>query len=378
MSSGSDTLSVLIAHIYDAAIEPSQWPAVLENIGRFVPGCHANLLLHDAVDESANTLFVSSDDLNYRRRYLDQGARLNPVFQALRSRNVGEVYSASDIIPPAQDRRTLFYKEWQQPQGLIDAVAAVLDRSPTSGALIAVPRHQSHGVVDAASRQRMRLIVPHLRRAVTISRAVDFQNASAMLADAFDAFAASIYLVDAGGRIVHANRSGAELLAQTDILSRRGDHLRANDPDVDRTLRRVFALAGTSDEAAIGDKGVGIAMTSRDGERYLAHALPLTSGARRRARPEQTVTIAVIVHKAQLHRTTVVNAVAERFRLTPTELRVLSGIIEVGCVPGVAPALGIGEQTVKTHLKRLFAKTGTGRQAELVKLVAEFANPLVG
>ena len=46
-------------------------------------------------------------------------------------------------------------------------------------------------------------------------------------------------------------------------------------------------------------------------------------------------------------------------------------------VPEVAEELGIGEATVKTHLHRLFAKTETTRQAELVKLVAAFSNPLV-
>jgi DNA-binding CsgD family transcriptional regulator len=30
------------------------------------------------------------------------------------------------------------------------------------------------------------------------------------------------------------------------------------------------------------------------------------------------------------------------------------------------------------HLRRLFEKTGTGRQADLVKLVAGFASPLAG
>jgi DNA-binding CsgD family transcriptional regulator len=42
----------------------------------------------------------------------------------------------------------------------------------------------------------------------------------------------------------------------------------------------------------------------------------------------------------------------------------------------VADALGVADTTVKTHLGRLFEKTGTGRQADLVKLVAGFATPL--
>jgi DNA-binding CsgD family transcriptional regulator len=83
------------------------------------------------------------------------------------------------------------------------------------------------------------------------------------------------------------------------------------------------------------------------------------------------------VHKAKLETPSPSEAIARLYKLTPTELRVLLAVVEVGGVPEVAVALGIGEGTVKTHLHRLFAKTDTKRQADLVKLVAGFANPLV-
>ena len=54
-----------------------------------------------------------------------------------------------------------------------------------------------------------------------------------------------------------------------------------------------------------------------------------------------------------------------------------SPIVELSGVPETADALGITQATVKTHLHRLFRKTATARQVELVKLVAGFANPLV-
>jgi DNA-binding CsgD family transcriptional regulator len=41
-----------------------------------------------------------------------------------------------------------------------------------------------------------------------------------------------------------------------------------------------------------------------------------------------------------------------------------------------AQILGIAETTVKAHLHRVFSKTGTNRQADLVKLAAGFSNPL--
>ena len=106
--------------------------------------------------------------------------------------------------------------------------------------------------------------------------------------------------------------------------------------------------------------------------------LPLTSGARRRAGTSYAAVAALFVHKAALEIPSPPEAIAKTFKLTPSELRVLLAIVEVGGVPETAAALGIGEATVKTHLLRLFAKTGTGRQAELVKLVAGFSNPLVG
>jgi len=50
-------------------------------------------------------------------------------------------------------------------------------------------------------------------------------------------------------------------------------------------------------------------------------------------------------------------------------------IVNVGSGPEVASRLGISETTVKTHLKEVFRKTDTNRQADLVKLVAGFVTP---
>ena len=62
--------------------------------------------------------------------------------------------------------------------------------------------------------------------------------------------------------------------------------------------------------------------------------------------------------------------------MTPGELHVRAVPSEVGGIPSVADVLGVSEAAVKTHLHRLFTKTGTKRQAELVRLLAEHASPL--
>jgi len=55
----------------------------------------------------------------------------------------------------------------------------------------------------------------------------------------------------------------------------------------------------------------------------------------------------------------------------------LQAVVEVGGSRDVAVSPGLADNTMKTHLSRLFAKTRTNRQAELVKLVAGFATPLI-
>lgn len=64
-----------------------------------------------------------------------------------------------------------------------------------------------------------------------------------------------------------------------------------------------------------------------------------------------------------------VDAVAQFYKLTMAERRVLSAVVETGGVRSVATALGISEATVKTHLQNIFDKTGARRQIDLVKLV---------
>jgi DNA-binding CsgD family transcriptional regulator len=200
---------------------------------------------------------------------------------------------------------------------------------------------------------------------------------AATFADTLDGLSVGMCLVDAGGRIVHANAAGYAMISAGDILLSVGGRLVTGDAQVDKTLREIFAAAGQGD-AALGTMGIAVALTGKDDERYVAHVLPLTSGARRRAGRTYTAAAALFVRKATLVVPSALEVIGKTFKLTPTELRVLLAIVEVGGVPEVAAALGVAATTVKTHLGRLFEKTGVGRQADLVKLVAEYATPLTG
>jgi DNA-binding CsgD family transcriptional regulator len=373
----ADALSALIGDIYDAALDAMLWPAVLEKIAAFVGGAAAGLLSKDAVSKIGDAHYHFGVDDRYIQRYREKYWKFDPLSPLLFF-DIGQVTNRTDCVPDEEFRQGRFHKEWAAPQGIIDAANVVLEKSVTSCAILSVIRSEADGIVDDEMRRRMSLLVPHVRRAVLIGRGIDLKTAeAATFADTLDGLAAGMFLVNAGAHIVHANVAGHAILAAGDVLQAAGRRLLARDPQADQALREVFTAAGNGD-AALGTKGIAVPLTGRGGERHIAHVLPLTSGARRRAGVSYAAVAALFVHKAELDTPAPPQVIARAYKLTPGELRVLLAVVEVGGVPEVAEALGIAETTVRFHLRQLFEKTATHRQADLVKLMAGFTNPIAG
>jgi DNA-binding CsgD family transcriptional regulator/PAS domain-containing protein len=309
------------------------------------------------------------------RLYAETYSRLGPVAHAPPGK-VEQVLAIPELVSYDEFLRGRFYREWGEPQAWVDAGVALLDKSGGGCAYLAISRDQSAGMVDDTMRERMALVVPHVRRAVLIGKAIEFKHAeSATFADILDGLSASVFLVDANGRIVHANLAGERTLRGGDFLRSVGGRLVARDPQIDHGLRETVAAAAGGD-IEIGRRGIAVPVSAHDGERYVAHVLPLV-GERHRVGPAAAAA-ALFIRKAALDRPLPPEVIGKTYNLTPAELRVLLGVVDIGGVPEIATAFGVAETTVKTHLGRLFEKTGTGRQADLVKLVAGFSTPLAG
>jgi len=60
---------------------------------------------------------------------------------------------------------------------------------------------------------------------------------------------------------------------------------------------------------------------------------------------------------------------AQRFGLSRAEAQVLSQVVNGATLAEAATCLGVARSTVKTQVEAIYGKTGTGRRAELVRLV---------
>jgi len=106
----------------------------------------------------------------------------------------------------------------------------------------------------------------------------------------------------------------------------------------------------------------------------MLHVLPLRQGELR-AGLMPSAAAAIFVAMAARPQPPSEAALAALFDLTPAEARLFATLASTGSLSETATGLGIGLGTARTHLLRLFAKTETTRQAELLRLADSLALP---
>jgi DNA-binding CsgD family transcriptional regulator/PAS domain-containing protein len=368
----ANRFSSLLGEIYDAAVDPALRSGALEQVSHFVGGCAATILSRDSARLSIEIHQHFGTESRFRQLYRDRYVELDPLIDRHLTDAAEQTIGVTDVMPHADFLATSFYREWVEPQGAIDLATIALEKSAARTTILQVLRHRSRGTVDEPMRERMRLLAPHLQRSRIMGRQIRARSHTVDdLADVLDGLSTAVCLLDADGRVMHANAACRRLFADANLLALVGERIVARNTQVDKIFRGLCEIDPDSGALSAARRQIELA-TSVEGQHYLLQAFPLK---RDRSLSGDVAATALFVQKVSTTPWLAADAIAAAFRLTPSELRVLMAIVEIGGVPDIAAKLGIAETTVKTHLGRLFEKTGAGRQADLVKIAAGFAVP---
>jgi DNA-binding CsgD family transcriptional regulator/PAS domain-containing protein len=368
----NEKLLSLVGDIYDASLDDSRWTATLGSIVELAGGQSGGLVRIGAAGEAVIAHAVGVEPA-YVESYIETYEPFDPSRSVLHA-SVGQIQTIRDWIDVDEFRNTMFYNDWTRPQGLEDAANILLDKSAEGISRLSIMK--AGGPVDRRMYQVISHLTPHLQRATLVRQKLQHQNAlETTSAHTLDALRTAVLLLDANGHITHSNASAREILDHADVLRSVHGRLVTSDLNADRVLRQ--ALAGT----AVGDRAttsasISLHLMARDGSHYVGHLLPLTAGRRQMFAANFEACAVLFIGKAALDTIVAPDLVRKLFKLTPTELRVFLSIVEIGGVPDVARSMGVAETTIKTHLARIFMKTGTKRQADLVRLIAAFSPPI--
>jgi len=189
-----------------------------------------------------------------------------------------------------------------------------------------------------------------------------------------EGFAFGVVLVDENLRIVHANAAAQAMLAAHDPIRSEEGVLTLSLDAAQASLARAV-LQAEMDDTNLGARGIGIPARRKKGDPCVIHLLPLRHGSMRRDLGERAAA-ALFIAPRTIAPSMPADALALLYDLTPAENRVCEMICAGMTLAAIGRSLGVAPSTVKTHLLRVFNKTGTKRQVALVKLATSLSLPV--
>jgi DNA-binding CsgD family transcriptional regulator len=269
-----------------------------------------------------------------------------------------------------------FYREWVEPQGLNDAVLTKFcETRNRSGTFQLIGGRDWDAEMSRVGRL-IELLLPHLRRAVLISDVLE-QNGLKLesLQNTVNLIASPIILTSGDRKICYANASAERFLESGGSLREINGRLTIADGTTRRAFEAALSAASRGDPG-IGAQGVGIPLFSDQGYPAVCYMLPINGSAARSARGAASVALFISTHAHAAPAPAAV--VATIFGLTSAEARFACALQSSEALGVAADRLGISANTAKTHLKRVYEKTGTSRRSELHELIYGLSPVAIG
>lgn len=181
---------------------------------------------------------------------------------------------------------------------------------------------------------------------------------------------ATILLGD-NAALIHANPAARAILDEEDGLRRCDDRLACSH--YSDTLRLQAAMDHLRFcNAAGGTKGFNpVLAVSRAKRRALTIAL--TAGRQGITRDHDELCAIAYVFDPDQDLTDVLQPACRLLGLSNSETRLACALADGSSLKAAAKGMGLQEQTARSYLKQIFAKTGITRQAELVQLMLKSA-----
>jgi DNA-binding CsgD family transcriptional regulator len=282
----------------------------------------------------------------------------------------------AQLVPEAELLRSDWYREYPSQGGLAQmllCVVAGIDTPGTFPVLCSFFRDVTDEPFGLTERERLALLAPHLSRSVAIMRRLLQCERTALAGTAaLDRLRHGVLFVDEGGRVVFENKAANALLNARDGLVRHncvypvvGYTIDARDPGCQEAL--ASALAAT----LLGDTANGKAVVIRRGPGKSPLVIkPAPSGHASQGYAAAMLFIVDMGSPASVEP----ELLGRAFNLSRGEARVAATLARVSAVDDIARTMCLSTNTVKTHLKNIYAKTGISHRSELVQAIAALSD----
>jgi DNA-binding CsgD family transcriptional regulator/PAS domain-containing protein len=366
MPSMSEAYTAALDAIYCAAVDPTKWPAALQAIAD-VFGDAGAVMMYGRSDGGfgaivSPTLLALVEE--YDRDFRGQDLR------SLRGRERG--YFA---ITDALTDRDLVSEEEMETHPYYRLLARHGLKYFASSSLLPVPNVESSIAVQRAigkepyTDEELEVVVQlcrHAEKALRLSvRLLEVELTKIGLAEALNRLSIGVFALNSAGEVTFSNAAAERVLGSG--LSVVDGRLRIRTPDG----RDIIAQGLAADMETMPGASRPIMIERLDSRRPLAvYFLPMRNVRQAAASLLGGPRMIVLAVDSEMDAPVDPATVRDLLGLTLSEAR-LTSLIGAGFAPAqAAEKLGISEETARSSLKKVFAKTGVSRQNELAALMA--------
>ncbi|HKD21218.1 MAG TPA: helix-turn-helix transcriptional regulator [Rhizomicrobium sp.] len=351
----------LIGDVYESALHPDLWSRLATRVaGAFdSPSCVlvARSASRDQVQLACRTEnFTAELSAAYEDYYYGVDFRAHRIPEL----GLSEVFLGEELMPEKDFEKSEFYRDYSKRLGYFYGVGSVF---PDGAAIatFAIHRPRSGRAFDEQDRLRVKSVLPHISRALKVRRHLSLADVEQhIVSETLERAKLAALVVGHGGITIYANGQAETLLRQSDGLRKVGGKLLATSPAVSE---RLSVLIDGAEVRAAG----GALLIPRMGR------LPLTvlvvpfrprDGAIFSTKPSAIL----FVSDPELS-TPGADILQSLFGLTSTEAAVANALAGGRSIAEIAKIFRVSQNTVRTHIRSIFGKTGTNRQPELVSTI---------
>lgn len=365
-------LSELLGLLYEGLAFPERWPDFLAKLRRRVHSSTAGIILSDSSGEPRPRMqFLIGAPrealVEYSAYYGAKNPAIPKITQMAR-RNGSWCGDARCLVNEAAYKKSEYYNGWGRKYGSFYSINGSVADSGQRLTTLCTMRPERRGPFDKEAVELVRLLLPHLRRAFNIHQKMETLRAEAEGSDAaLDRLDAAVIALDGQGRVLRMNRRAESLLKRGDCLVMRQGRLVAADSRQAAQLDEMIASAALTGAGLVTDSGSAMRLHGRDSPSPLTvTVIPFHSS---HVLTEAHPCALVFINDPAEHPASRATLLLTLYGLTPAECRLADLLLEEMDLYRAADRLGVTANTARFMLKTIFAKTGTHRQSELVRLM---------
>ncbi|WID96221.1 helix-turn-helix transcriptional regulator [Bosea vestrisii] len=344
--------------VYEAAFDPERWPRVIDKISLRSGAESGGMMVFDRIRPIKSLATGRSAELWAKvseAGYWKADRRI-PFFFAnpLSGFVVADEYFSPDI---AQDETAMVGRTL----GLDQQVGTIIPMPTGELVVFILNRLREDGRFDPSVIGTLNRLHPHFARSAYLAARLGMERAHSAVS-ALQALGVPAAVLSGKGRVM-ANNALIQDVSETLVPLAFGG-LGLARPAANKLLQEALAAAQGDPEAAARS----IPVPAEAGRpAMIVHVVPLQRSASDIFSGATTLVAAVTVNASRLVPS--LQVLMSLFDLTPAEMKLAAVLAQGLSLQEAALQSGIQMTTARTHLDRIFRKTGTSRQGQLVALL---------